>query len=103
MAIRLLAQIVYDNNLPNYNNGEASRRLFQQYIAFGDALALGGEPCLAVQQYEAVLASQPERADVKTKRDSAQQACSSGVTVGTPDPSAPASAASPTPAPLGVQ
>jgi tetratricopeptide (TPR) repeat protein len=82
LAIQALSQIVAI--APNYK--DASSLLFSQYVAYGDAYALGGEPCNAVPQYEAALLRRNDP-NIVAKRDAAQQACTFGTTA-TPDPNA---------------
>jgi tetratricopeptide (TPR) repeat protein len=64
---------------PNYLDA-ASLRL-SQYVAYGDALYAGGQPCQAVQQYEVAISLGSGSA--AGKRDAAQLACQ----MGTPTPS----------------
>jgi tetratricopeptide (TPR) repeat protein len=85
-AIQLLNRIVFEQRLPNYRN--AQQQLVNQYIAYGDALALGGDPCNAVQQFDqAVRISNSQTAN--TKRANAQAACTALQTAPTLDPFAP--------------
>lgn len=85
-AIQLLNRIVFEQRLPNYRN--AQQQLVNQYIAYGDALALGGDPCNAVQQFDqAVRISNSQTAN--TKRANAQAACTAIQTAPTLDPFAP--------------
>lgn len=82
-AIYWLNQVrVYSNNYRDTNT-----LLFQQLEAYGDAFALGGEPCRAVEQYNAALALRAAPT-VQTKLTTAQQACS-GIAVPTQDPNNP--------------
>lgn len=75
---------------PNYLDA-ADLRL-SQYVAYGDALYAGGQPCSAVQQYEAAISVGSSTA--AGKRDAAQLACQNGTPTppgfigGTPDPNA---------------
>lgn len=101
VAIRLLSRIVVEQGLSGYL--DASQQLFEQYVNYADALALGGDACTAVQQYNNALNLQASP-NVRTKRDNAEIACVQGVT-GTPDPSIPVTpGAEPTQgiAPIGV-
>jgi tetratricopeptide (TPR) repeat protein len=82
LAIQALSQIVAI--APNYK--DSSTLLFNQYIAYADAYALGGDPCNAVIQYNAALQMRNDPS-VSAIRDAAQTACTLGVT-STPDPNA---------------
>lgn len=84
-AIRWLQQLT--NLYPNYR--DARQQLIEQYEGYGDAFAIGGEPCRAVEQYDAALALVQTPAIV-TKRDEAQAACSGIAPLGgaTADPNA---------------
>jgi tetratricopeptide (TPR) repeat protein len=89
-AIRYLNDVIALS--PNYLN--VQDLLIQEYIAYGDALFAGGQPCQAVQQYDYAGGA------AGGKRVAAQTACEQGTAtpqgfVGTPDPNAPA--------PIGVQ
>jgi hypothetical protein len=101
-AIQQLSQIVYTQNLPNYLN--ASSLLNDQFIKYGDALALQGDYCNAQRQYESAFAMVAS-ASVASKRDDATQKCQQGVLpVLTPDPNAtPTEGASGGFAPIGVR
>ncbi|XWX03738.1 hypothetical protein VZO05_14620 [Aggregatilineales bacterium SYSU G02658] len=85
-AIQLLNRIVFEQNLPNYRN--ARQALINQYIAYGDALALGGDPCSAVQQFDQAirLSGSPT---ASAKRATAEAACLGLQPTPTLDPLAP--------------
>jgi hypothetical protein len=70
------------------NYRDTNNLLVKQLEGYGDALVTGGEPCKAVQQYEAVLAMQPQSA-VQTKLQQVQVQCSTGATPMTIVPSDP--------------
>lgn len=101
-AIQQLSQIVYTQNLPNYLN--ASSLLNDQFIKYGDALALQGDYCNAQRQYESAFAMVAS-ASVASKRDDATQKCQQGVLpIVTPDPNAtPTEGAGGGFAPIGVR
>ncbi len=72
---------------PNYL--DTSTLLMNQYIAFGDALDVSGQPCSAVQQYELAIARGSGSA--AGKRDAARFTCENGTPtppgfIATPDP-----------------
>jgi tetratricopeptide (TPR) repeat protein len=72
---------------PNYLDAAALR--LSQYVAYGDALYAAGQPCQAVQQYEAAISLGSGSA--AGKRDAAQLACQNGTPtplgfIATPDP-----------------
>jgi hypothetical protein len=75
---------------PNYL--DTASLLLSQYVAFGDALNAGGQPCQAVQQYDVAISLGSGTA--AGKRDAAQLACQNGTPTppgfigGTPDPNA---------------
>ncbi len=103
-ATRLFSQIVYQHNR-NYMNGQVVGELQDALRYYGDALLLGGEACLAHQQYGAALALQPNRSPVSrslliAKQQEAAQACSGNGAVGNGGENiSPAS----TPLPIGVR
>ena len=97
-AIRLLSQIVYTYSAPNYR--DAMDLLYGQYVAYGDALAIGGSACSAVTQYENSLQMRASSV-VAAKRDSARTSCELGTTA-TPDPANPDAAAPQQQTPGGV-
>jgi hypothetical protein len=53
---------------------EAGRKLFAQYVAYGDAWALEGNQCNAFAQYDSALTIRSS-ADLTVKRDNAQTLC----------------------------
>ncbi|MDQ7024903.1 MAG: hypothetical protein Q9P44_05020 [Anaerolineae bacterium] len=67
----------------NYRN--TNQLLFEQYIGYGDAFVVGGEPCRAVQQYDAALAMQ-QQPSLQIKRDEVQAQCNGTGLVATLDP-----------------
>lgn len=69
-AIRLLNQVY--SLAPDYR--DTRRLLVEQYTDYGDAFALGGEPCRALAQYDGALRIQPNP-NVENKRLQAEQAC----------------------------
>lgn len=69
-AIRLLNQVV--SLAPDYR--DTRRLLVEQYTDYGDAFAIGGEPCRAVAQFDGALRIQPNP-NVENKRQQAEQAC----------------------------
>lgn len=84
LAIRKLTALY--SQAPSYR--DVFQKLVGQYIAYGDALAQGGQPCSAVAQYQNALSLQ-DNASVGAKRDAAQTACTTQATqsiAGTPDP-----------------
>lgn len=71
------------------NYRDTNQLLFDQLEKFGDAYALGGEPCRAVEQYNVAL-TLFQNPQVQQKRDTNQQTCSGfGVPAVTPDPNNP--------------
>ncbi|MBZ0293780.1 MAG: tetratricopeptide repeat protein [Anaerolineae bacterium] len=79
-AIQALREIY--SQTPNY--ADVQQLLFQQYRAYGDALAAGSDYCSAASQYQNALNMFVDGA-LTAKRDNAQQICEQGVTpVGTP-------------------
>ncbi|GAB5494191.1 MAG: hypothetical protein Phog2KO_44060 [Phototrophicaceae bacterium] len=74
---------------PNYprGTGQAAASLREQYEAYGDALLLGGDACLAASQFANALASSPNNVALQTKVTNANQQCSLGVPA-TADPNA---------------
>lgn len=93
-AIRLLNRVISFS--PNYL--DARTQLFNEYVAYGDALAAGFEHCRALEQYNAALQLQPAP-NVTTKRDQATINCP------TTQPGAPGNPATPAGqpiAPIGV-
>lgn len=94
-AIRLLNRIIYEQNLPNYQGGNAARLLYDQLLKYADAFATGGDPCNAVIQYDrAIQLSQnlsqvTGNVEASAKRESAQTACAQSTLqpeLGTDDP-----------------
>jgi tetratricopeptide (TPR) repeat protein len=88
-SIRLLNEVLAFS--PNYLN--TRDLLLRQYIAYGDALNAGGQPCQAVQQYDNAIAM--GSAEASGKRSAAQTICENGTPtpqgfVATPDPNNPA-------------
>lgn len=80
-AIRLLNIIVREQNLINYQGGAASKMLFDQYVAYAEALEFSSDYCLAVAQYDNAIQlntsatlNQPT-VNLIAKRDSAQTTC----------------------------
>jgi tetratricopeptide (TPR) repeat protein len=71
-SIRYLNDVI--SLSPNYLDA-ADLRL-SQYVAYGDALYAGGQPCSAVQQYEAAISLGSGTAS--GKRDAATLACQNG-------------------------
>lgn len=69
-AIRLLNQVF--NLAPDYR--DTRRLLVEQYTDYGDAFAIGGEPCRAIAQFDGALRVQPNP-NVENKRLQAEQAC----------------------------
>jgi hypothetical protein len=95
-AIRLLSLV--RNFSPNYRG--VTDLIYGQYIAYGDALVLGMEPCRAVEQYNAALTFYNNQ-QVVSKRDDAQIQCDLAAAA-TPDPNATVDPnAAPTIAPIG--
>ncbi|QPC84521.1 hypothetical protein G4Y79_09140 [Phototrophicus methaneseepsis] len=87
------------NLAPNYK--DTGTLLFNQYVAYGDALVASFSPCEAVNQYENALRMQ-NNANVGGKRDAARTSCELG-TSGTGTPGLGQSGDSGTPiAPIGV-
>lgn len=84
-AIQLLSQIVYDQGLPNYRNAQVE--MFNQYVAYGDALFASGDPCGARSQYDTAL-TMYNNGEVQGKRGAADTGCSAGIVL-TIDPLAP--------------
>jgi tetratricopeptide (TPR) repeat protein len=84
-AIQLLSQIVYEQGLPNYRNAQVE--LFNQYVAYADALFASGDPCGARSQYDTAL-TMYNNGEVQGKRGAADTGCSAGL-VATTDPLAP--------------
>lgn len=100
-AIRLLTQIVYQQDLTNYMGGEALRQLNNQTVKYADLLAQNGDYCGAQAQYDSALSMFPNT-DVSNKRAAAAAACASGVIGATQDPLAPVPTSDPNaPAPIG--
>ncbi len=64
---------VYDLGPGRYYD-EAARKLFSQYVAYGDAWALEGNQCNAYTQYENALTIR-NSADLAVKRDNAHTLC----------------------------
>jgi tetratricopeptide (TPR) repeat protein len=92
-SIRLLNEVLAYS--PNYLN--TRDLLVNQYVAYGDALDIGGQPCQAVQQYDMAISMGSTAASAK--RSAAQMTCENGTAtpegfVATPDPN--------NPAPIGV-
>ena len=82
-AIRLLTRVTELS--PNYREGEAARLLYRQRVAYGDALAAGGDYCAAADQYDLALSQNSADGEVRTKRDDARTACTEGTPAeGTP-------------------
>jgi tetratricopeptide (TPR) repeat protein len=77
-AIVFLSQVI--NFAPTYPRGTglARQQLISQYIGYGDALALGAEPCAAVQQYDLALQLSSTINGLQVKRDEAQTQCTFG-------------------------
>lgn len=113
LAIRNLSYVVSQS--PGYRN--AADQLYEQYVAYGDALALGGDACNAVSQYNAALSLRPAApASLSTKRDEASATCSGQTVPVTPvtgdagtggsgtssDPAGDPAPPPPTPTPDGV-
>jgi hypothetical protein len=71
-AIEALQQ-VYSLS-PNYRGGEIAQMLFNQYVAYGDALSQQGSFCAAAPQYEAALSIQAS-GDISGRRDTASTLC----------------------------
>lgn len=96
-GIRFLNEVIAFS--PNYLN---SRQLLQQqYIAYGDALLAGGQPCSAVMQYTNAINFSGGNSTASGKRASAQTICDQGTPtpegfIATPDPNNPV-------APIGEQ
>jgi len=84
-AIRLFNQVLSMVSDPNYH--DARNQLIDQYTKYGDALAIGGQNCEAVPQYQAALDMTGNSA-LQTKIDAATLACSQGA-VATLDPNQP--------------
>ncbi len=100
-SIRLL-RIVYDLGPGRYYD-EVNRLLYEQYLAYGDALVAQGNPCFAVVQYGNAL-NYLNTPEAVSRRDNAQVTCNT--TPPTQDPSLiPTSVATPDPsggvAPIG--
>lgn len=103
-AIQILNRIVYEQGLPNYRN--ASVELFNQYVAYGDALLAGGDPCSARTQYDTAL-SLSASGSVQGQRAAADAQCSAVIVggtpgvVATPDPANPGGSGGSGTAPIG--
>ncbi len=87
IAVSLLSQTV--GLSPNYprGTGVAATQLFEQYQAYGDALLLGGDACLAQSQFQNALSLRPNNPALQTKITTATQQCALGVPA-TVDPNA---------------
>lgn len=74
---------------PNYplGTGNAATQLFEQYQAYGDALLLGGDACLAETQFQNALSLRPNNPQLETKLTTTSQQCSLGAPA-TVDPNA---------------
>jgi tetratricopeptide (TPR) repeat protein len=96
-AIQQLNQV--QSFATNYRN--TNQLLAQQYEGYGDALVIGGEPCRAVQQYDALLALQ-QQPSIQVKRDNAQNQCNGIGIVPTFDPNATVDPNAPTAAPTNA-
>jgi hypothetical protein len=92
---------------PSRYQQQAGQLLFDQYVAYGDAYAVGGEYCPAVIQYQNALNLQ-NRPDVSAKLDQAKLTCEQGTPVpgsvgapvaGTPGGVAPVGVVGPTATP----
>jgi tetratricopeptide (TPR) repeat protein len=96
-AVESFAEIVRIN--PEYE--DASARLYQSYLAYGEYLLARGNPCLAVDQFAAALSMYNTSAN-QGKYSAAAGACASGGgVVSTPRPGVTPPAGSPsTPAPV---
>lgn len=70
---------------PNYNSGLLRQLLFDQLVAYGDALVAGGQSCSAVFQYDDAL-TYLVSASVSGKRDAANLICLTAATPPTLDP-----------------
>lgn len=69
---------------PDYRNGELRRLLFDQYVAYGDAWVLEGNPCAAYPQYQNALNIMND-GGVSAKMSNAETACQQGTPVPGPD------------------
>jgi hypothetical protein len=74
-AIQALLQIY--NQQTTYKGIDIGRELFNQYVAYGDALRQQGSPCAAVNQYDNALRLFSD-AVISGQRDTAQTFCEQG-------------------------
>ncbi len=74
---------------PNYPRGTglAATLLREQYEAYGDALLIGGDACLAETQFNNALSLSPNNVGLQNKARTANQQCTLGVPA-TIDPNA---------------
>lgn len=77
-AIRSLQQIVQYQT--TYKGIDITQEIFNQYVAYGDALVAGGQHCQAVAQYNNAL-NYFNSNSVIGKRDAAQNTCQLGISL----------------------
>lgn len=83
LAVLRFNEIYYQHN-PNYMNGEVVGELQDALRYYGDALALQGDACQALEQYQAALALYPNyspvsRGELTTKQQQSALACGTQV------------------------